>query len=136
VTRAMRRGMRLATTIACAAATVSDAAIYKCTESSGSVSYQQQPCPADAQSTASGKGAAPALVPASQLAVGMRADAIKQLRGPPDHVFRTEGQGPDAVEEWIYSNAQRGNQAVAITLQRGVVVRWKPLGADAAAPRP
>ena len=126
----------LAIALAWAWTGTSQATAFKCVDRGGAVTYQQQPCPAEGPPADSAKDSTPALVPANRLAVGMSAAEVKRLRGPPDRVLSTEREGPDRTEEWIYSNARRGNQAVAITIQHGLVVRWKQLGSDAAASRP
>jgi Domain of unknown function (DUF4124) len=127
--RSIRDCVALALGVLCAGC--AHATVFKCVDPGGAVSYQQRPCPA---AVADG-GANAALVPASQLAIGMRGDEVKRLRGPPDSISHPGSDDSAHTEEWLYSNSQHPEDAVRITLQHGVVVRWNILGPDTAAVR-
>lgn len=105
----------------------SPAAVFKCVDSSGSVTYQQQPCIARTAPNDAGDASKPLVTSAvgtGKIEVGMSADEIKRLLGPPDHVRVTESNPPDRTEMWVYLHPQQSRPPLAITLRHGSVVRW------------
>ena len=120
----------------CAEIGMAKAAAFKCVDAQGAVTYQQQPCPVEDASVNGAKAAATKQIPVSQLAVGMSAAEVTRIRGQPDRVLGKGADSPEHTVQWIYSNAERRNQAVAITLKQGVVASWKELGPTTVAPRP
>jgi len=115
---------------------IGNAAVFKCVDRAGAVSYQQQPCAdgALAVATPSSEASLHELAQAGKLAVGMSANDVKVARGPPIRVIDNGLNGAAQLEEWLY--AKQGGQGLSVMLQAGKVVSWSDPGAKAGTTRP
>jgi Domain of unknown function (DUF4124) len=116
--------------------TTGHAAVYKCADRTGAVSYQQRPCPPDAPAagTPASEASLHDLAQVGKLAIGMGASDVKLARGVPTRIVGNGRDGPESVEQWIY--AKQGEQVLSVTLRDGRVVNWSDLGSQAGTIRP
>jgi hypothetical protein len=113
--------------LSCLAPAASHAAVFKSVDATGGTIYQQRPCPDAGTPSASAKAPDAAAAGAPKMAIGMSADEVRRLWGPPDQIGKPGAKAPEDTEQWIYPHPPGESKSVAITLQHGHVLRWAAL---------